>query len=126
VAACIAALPQEAHALVALASGSAAIAAFLSLPQSPQWVLRAFADAASVSEVVNHLQQLQALGNVQAIDLYISSEGGDVATGLAMYAMLERHPATITAYVDGYAYSIASVIRLRCLRSSTGRVQRVA
>lgn len=55
-------------------------------------------------------QQLQALGNVQAIDLYISSEGGDVATGLAMYAMLERHPATITAYVDGYAYSIASVI----------------
>jgi len=55
-------------------------------------------------------QQLQALGNVQSIDLYISSEGGDVATGLAMYAMLERHPATITAYVDGYAYSIASVI----------------
>lgn len=53
---------------------------------------------------------LTELGPVSEIDLYISSEGGEVAAGLAIHNMLARHPAKIIAHVDGYAFSIASVI----------------
>ncbi|MGD6992164.1 head maturation protease, ClpP-related [Sutcliffiella horikoshii] len=44
------------------------------------------------------------------INLYVNSGGGSVFAGIAMHNMLKRHEGEITAYVDGLAGSIASVI----------------
>lgn len=56
---------------------------------------------------------LKAIGdNVAEITVRINSPGGDVFAGMAIHSMLKRHPAKITAYVDGLAASIASVIPL--------------
>lgn len=46
------------------------------------------------------------------IDLHINSPGGAVFDGVAIYNMLRQHGAKITAYIDGLAASIASVIAL--------------
>jgi len=54
--------------------------------------------------------QLEAAGDVKNINLFINSYGGSVKEGLAIYNQLKRHPAYITAYIDGFACSIASVI----------------
>jgi ATP-dependent protease ClpP protease subunit len=42
--------------------------------------------------------------------LHVNSPGGDVWDGIAILNALIQHPAHVTAYVDGYAASIASVI----------------
>lgn len=55
---------------------------------------------------------LDALGNVNTINVYINSDGGDTFAGQAIYSMLKRHPAKINVYVDGLAASIASVIAM--------------
>ncbi|HOR12292.1 MAG TPA: Clp protease ClpP [Clostridia bacterium] len=57
-------------------------------------------------------KDLDALGDVKEIDLYINSGGGDVFAGQAIYSMLKRHDAKITVHVDGLAASIASVIAM--------------
>ncbi|RKN86750.1 head maturation protease, ClpP-related [Paenibacillus ginsengarvi] len=58
-------------------------------------------------------EMLNAIGdNVADISVRINSPGGDVFAGMAIHSMLKRHPAKITAYVDGLAASIASVIPL--------------
>jgi ATP-dependent Clp endopeptidase proteolytic subunit ClpP len=46
------------------------------------------------------------------INLRINSPGGSVFDGTAIFNAIKRHPATVTAYVDGLAASIASVIAL--------------
>ncbi len=48
--------------------------------------------------------------DVEQINVYISSYGGEVQTGLAIYNALKRHKAKVTTYCDGFACSIASVI----------------
>lgn len=48
--------------------------------------------------------------DVSEIDVYISSYGGEVQAGLAIYNALRRHKAKIKAIVDGFACSVASVI----------------
>jgi ATP-dependent Clp protease protease subunit len=55
-------------------------------------------------------KQLEALGDVNQIDVYINSYGGEVAEGLAIYNALRRHKATVRTFCDGFACSIASVI----------------
>ena len=55
-------------------------------------------------------KQLKDLGELREIELHINSPGGSVFDGLAIYNLLNRHPATITVFVDGLAASIASVI----------------
>lgn len=55
-------------------------------------------------------KQLEAIGDVEKIDVFINSYGGEVAEGLAIYNALRRHPAKVTTYCDGFAASIASVI----------------
>lgn len=56
--------------------------------------------------------ELKKLGEVKAIDLRINSAGGSAFSGLAIYNMLKRHPASITVHVDGLAASIASIIAM--------------
>jgi ATP-dependent protease ClpP protease subunit len=53
--------------------------------------------------------QLRAITS-GAIDLHVNSPGGDVWDGIAIMNALVQHPARVTAYVDGCAASIASVI----------------
>lgn len=48
--------------------------------------------------------------NAKNINLYINSMGGSVSEGVAIYSQIKRHKAFVTAYIDGYACSIASVI----------------
>lgn len=47
---------------------------------------------------------------IKNIDLRVNSPGGSVFDGSAIYERLKQHPAKITAYVDGVAASIASLI----------------
>lgn len=53
---------------------------------------------------------LLALGDVTRIDLYITSEGGDFPTAIAISSILARQKAKIVCTIDGYAYSAAPVI----------------
>ena len=57
-------------------------------------------------------KDLDDLGNVDEINVFINSDGGDVFAGQTIYSMLKRHKAKITVYVDGLAASIASVIAM--------------
>lgn len=59
---------------------------------------------------VNLSKQLDEIGDVEQIDVFINSYGGEVAEGLAIYNALKRHKAKIRTYCDGFACSIASVI----------------
>ena len=55
-------------------------------------------------------RDLKELGNITRINLHVSSDGGEVFDGRAIFTQLAQHPARITAYVDGLAASIASLI----------------
>ncbi len=55
-------------------------------------------------------KQLEAHTGVTQINLYINSMGGSVVEGYGIYCQLRRHPAQKTAYIDGFACSIASII----------------
>lgn len=56
--------------------------------------------------------ELDDLGNVQTLNVYINSPGGDVFEGLAIYNMLKRHKAHKKVFIDGIAASISSVIAM--------------
>ena len=57
-------------------------------------------------------EDLDALGDITQLNIYINSGGGDVFAGQAIHSMLKRHSATKTVYIDGLAASIASVIAM--------------
>jgi ATP-dependent Clp protease, protease subunit len=57
-------------------------------------------------------KDLDAVGDVDTINLYINSPGGNVFEGVAIHNMLKRHKAKINVYVDALAASIASVIAM--------------
>ncbi len=59
-------------------------------------------------------QQLSEIPDDAEIELHVNSNGGSVKEGVAIYNMLKQHKAHKTCYVDGFAYSIASVICLAC------------
>jgi ATP-dependent Clp endopeptidase proteolytic subunit ClpP len=59
-------------------------------------------------DFVNELQSLKA----EAFDLHISSPGGEVFDGLAIYNAILSHKADVTVYVDGLAASAASFIAM--------------
>jgi len=44
------------------------------------------------------------------IDLHVNCEGGEVFDGIAIFGAIARHPAPVTAHVDGLAASAASFI----------------
>lgn len=57
-------------------------------------------------------QQLKELEGVNSLNLYVNSPGGGVYAGVAIFNALKRFDKPITAYVDGVAASIASLIVL--------------
>jgi len=56
--------------------------------------------------------EMDALGDLKTLNVYINSPGGDVFEGVAIYNMLKRHRAHVNVHVDGLAASIASVIAM--------------
>lgn len=48
--------------------------------------------------------------DVDTLNVFINSYGGEVGEGLAIYNSLKRHKAKIKTHCDGFAASIASVI----------------
>lgn len=56
--------------------------------------------------------EMDALGEIKTLNVYINSPGGDVFEGVAIYNMLKRHKAHVNIHVDGLAASIASVIAM--------------
>lgn len=67
-----------------------------------------FGEGLDPLEFIKELNALKA----KQIDMHIHSPGGNVFDGDAIYAAIDRHPATITAYIDGMAASIASLVTL--------------
>lgn len=57
------------------------------------------------------LDELRAI-TATDINLRLSSPGGEIFDGFAIYNLLRTHDATVTTYVDSLAASIASVIAL--------------
>lgn len=55
---------------------------------------------------------LDSLGDIAELDVFINSDGGDVFAGQTIHSMLKRHKAKVNVYVDGLAASIASVIAM--------------
>lgn len=55
---------------------------------------------------------LDELGEIETLNVYINSPGGDVFAGQAIHSMLKRHKANVNVYIDGLAASIASVIAM--------------
>lgn len=49
---------------------------------------------------------------INGIELYINSIGGYVDEGMSIYNLLKRQSVPVTAYIDGMACSIASVVAM--------------
>ena len=63
------------------------------------------------SDVSSHgiKEEIDAL-NVDEINVYINSYGGEVAEALAIYSVLKRHSAQVHTFCDGFACSAATII----------------
>jgi len=57
-------------------------------------------------------KDLDALGEIDSLNVYINSDGGDVFAAQAIYSMLKRHKAKVVVFIDGLAASAASVIAM--------------
>lgn len=57
-------------------------------------------------------QELDDLGEISTLNIYINSPGGDVFEGNTIMNMLKRKKCTKNVYIDGLAASIASVIAM--------------
>lgn len=69
----------------------------------------AFEELGEVS-AANLSKQLEEIKDAKTINVHISSYGGEVKEGLAIYNVLKNHKAKVKTYCDGFACSIASVI----------------
>jgi ATP-dependent Clp protease protease subunit len=58
------------------------------------------------------IKEVEALGDLETINLHINSPGGDVADGLAIFNYLRNHTASVVVMVESQAASIASVIAM--------------
>lgn len=74
-----------------------------------------------VTSAQSFRKDLESLGDVKNINVMINSPGGSVGDGLTIASLLQRHKAYVTAYVDGMACSIASVIACAADKLVMGR-----
>lgn len=56
------------------------------------------------------VENLKDVKEGDTVNLYINSMGGSVKEALGIYSALRRCPATVVAYIDGFAASAASII----------------
>lgn len=57
-------------------------------------------------------EDLDALGEISELKVFINSMGGDVFAGQAIHSILQRHSAKVVVHVDGLAASIASIVAM--------------
>lgn len=57
-------------------------------------------------------QELKDLGEIDTLNIYINSPGGNVFAGQTICSILNRHSAEKNIYIDGLAASMASVIAM--------------
>lgn len=57
-------------------------------------------------------KDLEALGEIDELKVYINSYGGDVFAGQAIYSMLNRLSYKVDVFIDGIAASAASIIAM--------------
>lgn len=55
-------------------------------------------------------EQIKDITDVNEINVYINSYGGELSEGLAIYNALKQHKATVNTYCMGFACSSASLI----------------
>jgi len=55
-------------------------------------------------------EDLDALGDIKTLNVFVNSPGGDVFAAQAIYSILKRYDAHVSMYVDGIAASAASLI----------------
>jgi len=67
-------------------------------------------DSGGMGTLKEFEEELTALGAVPLITVYLTSQGGDFPTALAIHSILTRHAARIVCVIDGYAYSAAPII----------------
>lgn len=59
-------------------------------------------------------QQLRQLGDVEHITVRINSGGGDVFAAQSIGNLLQAHPATVKAQIDGLCASAATIVACHC------------
>jgi ATP-dependent Clp protease protease subunit len=57
-------------------------------------------------------KDLDALGDIDELKVFINSPGGDVFAGQAIYSILNRLSYPVNVYIDGLAASAASIIAM--------------
>ena len=72
---------------------------------------RWYGDDENISEVASRqiIKEINDL-DVDTINVYINSYGGEVAEALAIYSALKRHSASVHTFCDGFACSAATII----------------
>ena len=75
---------------------------------APDWI-KDFTGELAARDLIN---EIEAMGELDTIQLEISSPGGDVASGIRIFNYLKSHQAKVEVTVTGRACSIASVIML--------------
>ncbi|MCR5704968.1 MAG: Clp protease ClpP [Eubacterium sp.] len=69
-----------------------------------QWAY--FSDEVSSIDIKKEIDAL----DVDKINVFINSYGGEVAEAIAIYSALKRHKAEVVTYTDGFACSAATII----------------
>lgn len=72
-----------------------------------KWIYDAY--GMECTDQVDFKKQMDALGSVKNIKVYINSNGGDPFAALTIYNLLKRHPANVTVQIDGLAASAATI-----------------
>ncbi len=72
----------------------------------PSWFAEQSVEARDVVDA------LEDLNGADPIHVRINSHGGALADGVAIYNALRRHEADIVTEIDGYAYSVGSLIAM--------------
>ena len=72
---------------------------------------RWYGDNDNITEVSAYsiLKEIQGL-DVDVINVYINSYGGEVSEALAIYSELKRHQAVVHTFCDGFACSAATIV----------------
>ena len=74
-----------------------------------KWI---FGEISSDTSAESFRQKLSEMNDIDKINIYINSKGGDVFEGIGIYSQLKRHKAKKVVHIDALAASISSVIAM--------------
>ncbi|WP_413614759.1 Clp protease ClpP [Halomonas cupida] len=97
---------------VAAASDSRRAQVVIDKPIGSDWAPDWISDFTGEQPARDFIDAVEALGEIDVIDLEINSPGGDVASGIRIFNYLRNHKAIVNVRVTGTAASIATVIMM--------------